>query len=109
MDFRIVEKAGQPVIEWIGEGTATAQDALVVKNKKPECADRLLALLADGDNDSDVIRGTLMDAEDFSLDQVKRAVGKLRAAEKVEVVKLANGRTVWRPISKVQAVSQSAD
>src|SRR5207247_673855 len=34
LDFRIVEKAGQPVVEWTGVGTATAQDALTVKGTK---------------------------------------------------------------------------
>lgn len=95
MDFRVVDKAGQPFIEWIGIGTATAQDALVV-NRKPDCSARLLALLQDGDNDSDVVRGTLMDGEGFSLDQTRRAVTKLRTDGKLDVIKLPGGKTVWR-------------
>jgi hypothetical protein len=108
MDFRLLDKAGQPVIEWLGIGTATAQDALTVKNARPDCAARLLTLLQDGDNESDELRGTLMD-EGFSLDQVKRAVGKLRLNGDLEVVKLANRKTVWRSKAKVQRASQSAD
>ena len=95
MDFRILERAGQPVVEWIGHGTATALDALTVEHK-PDCAGRLLALLQDGDNDSETIRGTLTEAEGFSLDQTRRAVARLRVEGKLEVVKLPNRKTVWR-------------
>jgi hypothetical protein len=98
MDFRIVEKGKQPVITWIGLGTATANDALVMK-KAPDCAARLLALLQDGDNDSDVVRGALMDGENFSLSQTRRAVTQLRTEGKIEVVKLPGGKTVWRKAS----------
>lgn len=95
MDFRVsVDKAGQPLIEWLGVGTATAQDALVV-NKKPDCAARILALLQDGDNDSDTIRTALME-ERFSLDQTRRAVTSLRSEHKLQVVKLQGGKSVWR-------------
>ncbi|HKN71040.1 MAG TPA: hypothetical protein VJX30_08425 [Terriglobales bacterium] len=107
MDFRIIEKNRQPVITWIGLGTATANDALVMK-KAPDCAVRLLALLQDGDNNSDIVRGTLMDGENFSLDQVKRAVAKLRQESKLEVIKQTGGRSVWRKV-KVQSADQSAD
>ena len=99
MDFRLVEQAGQPVVKWIGEGTATAQDALTVRNGKPDCSERMSALLVDGDNDSDLIRGVLMDSEGFSLDQTRRAVTKLRMEGKIEVIKLPGGRSVWRKLS----------
>jgi len=98
MDFRVLDKCGQPVIEWIGIGTASAQDALVV-TKAPDCAARLLAMLQDGDNDSDALRGRLMDEEGFSLDQTRRAVTKLRADGKVEVIKLPGGKSVWRKVN----------
>jgi hypothetical protein len=98
MDFRIVEKGKQPVITWMGLGTATANDALVMK-KAPDCAARLLALLQDGDNDSDVVRAALMDGENFSLDQTRRAITKLRTEGKIDVVKLPGGKTVWRKAS----------
>jgi hypothetical protein len=95
MDFRIKEQGKQPVIEWLGEGTATAQDALTVK-KAPDCADRLIALLRDGDNDSDIVRAQLMDGENFTLAQTRNAVTKLRAEGKLDVVKQASGKSVWR-------------
>lgn len=97
MDFRVVEKNGQPVVEWLGVGTATAHDALTVR-KAPDCAARLLALLQDGDNDSDRVRGTLMDAEGFSLDQTRRAVAKLKLSGQLEVVKLPGGKSAWRKV-----------
>ena len=104
-DFRIKEKGNQPVIEWIGQGTATAQDALTVK-KAPDCADRLMALLRDGDNDSDIVRARLMDGEGFSLDQTRRAVSKLKMEGKLEVTKRANGRTTWqRTVPNAQPTS----
>jgi putative DNA primase/helicase len=101
MDFRVLDRAGQPVIEWMGIGTATAQDALVVKrDQRPDCAAKLLDLLHDGDNDSDVVRSTLMDKDaegmGFSLSQTQRAVSKLRLEGKLEVVKLPGGKSVWR-------------
>lgn len=97
MDFRVLDKGGQPVIEWLGIGTATAHDALVVRGK-PDCAARLLAMLQDGDNDSDVVRGALME-EGFSLDQTRRAVTKLRTDGKISVVKLPGGKSVWRVVT----------
>jgi len=101
MDFRVVERDGQPVIEWIGIGTATAQDALVVKrDQRPDCAARLLEALHDGDNDSDVVRGMLMDKDaegmGFSLSQTQRAVAKLRLEGKLDVVKMPGGKSLWR-------------
>jgi len=101
MDFRVVDKAGQPVIEWIGIGTATAQDTLVVKpDQRPDCAAKLLEALHDGDNDSDVVRGMLMDKDtegmSFSLSQTQRAVAKLRLEGRLEVVKLPGGKSLWR-------------
>jgi AAA domain len=99
MDFCIHEKNKQPVINWIGTGTATAQDALVV-NRKPDCAVRLLALLKDGNNDSDVVRGVLMDAEGFTLNQTRRAITQLRADGKIDVVKLPGGKSVWRKVNE---------
>lgn len=95
MDFRIVEKDKQPVINWIGIGTAVAGDALVL-NKKPDCATRLLALLVAGDNDSDILRGALMDAEGFTLDQTRRAVAKLKLEGRLTVTKLPGGKSTWR-------------
>jgi hypothetical protein len=97
MDFRIVETKGQPVVEWIGRGTATAQDALT--KKTPDCGERLLALLQDGDNDSDMIRGTLTDVEGFSLSQTQRAVARLRVDRKLDVVKMGDRKTVWRKMT----------
>jgi putative DNA primase/helicase len=102
MDFRVVERDGQPVIEWIGIGTATAQDALTVKrDHRPDCAAKLLELLHAGDNDSDIVRGTLMDKDaegmGFSLSQTQRAVARLRLEGKLEVAKLPGGKSVWRP------------
>ena len=102
MDFRIQEQNKQPVIQWVGIGTATAQDALVVK-KTADYTARLLALLQDGDNDSDTIRGTLVDAEGFSLDQARRAVSNLKHAGKIEVLKVAGGKTVWRKLDGQRA------
>lgn len=100
MDFRVLDKAGQPVIEWLGIGTASAQDALLINKKGPDCAARLLDLLvADNDNDSEAVRGILMDQEGFSLDQTRRAVTKLRNDGKLEVVKLPGGKTVWRKVT----------
>jgi hypothetical protein len=99
MDFRLVEKAGQPVVDWIGQGTATAQDALTVKNGKADCAARLLELLVDGDNDSDRLRGTLMDDDGFTLSQTQRAVAKLKMAGQLEIVKLPGGKSVWRRVT----------
>jgi hypothetical protein len=61
----------------MGLGTATASDALVI-NKAPDCAVRLLALLQDGDNDSDVVRGVLMDGEGFSVDQSEARGGQAK-------------------------------
>jgi hypothetical protein len=98
MDFRVLDRSGQPVIEWIGIGTATAQDALTIK-KAPDCAVRLLALLQDGDNDSDAMRGVLIDVEGFSLDQTRRAVTKLRMDGKIDVIKLPGGKSVWHKVS----------
>jgi hypothetical protein len=98
MDFRIIEQNGQPVVTWIGIGTATANDALVVKKGQPDCAERLSALIQDGDNDSETLRTTLMD-EGFSLDQTRRAVAKLRVGGKLDVVKLQGGKTVWRRVN----------
>jgi hypothetical protein len=99
MDFRVLfTKDDQPLIEWLGIGTATAQDALVAK-KAPDCAMRLLDTLQDGDNDSEMVRGTLMD-DGFSIDQVKRAVTKLRQAAKLDVAKVANGKTLWRKLAE---------
>jgi hypothetical protein len=95
MDFRIVEKDKQPVVLWLGIGTAMASDALVV-NKKPDCAARLLALLVAGDNDSDGLRGALMDAEGFTLDQTRRAVAKLKLEGRLVVTKLPGGKSAWR-------------
>jgi len=97
MDFRIVEKGKQPVITWMGIGTATANDALVMK-KAPDCAAKLLGLLQDGDNDSDTVRGALMDDDGFSLSQVARAVAKLKLESKLEVIKAASGKSVWRRV-----------
>ena len=81
MDFRIVEKARQPVITWIGLGTATANDALTM-TKKADCAAKLLELLRDGNNDSATIRQELTDLE-FSKPQIDRAVTKLPDCETV--------------------------
>ncbi len=106
MDFRVNDKQGQPVIEWLGIGTATAQDALVIKKTGPDCAARLLSLLRSGDNDSDAIRGQLMDIEGFTLDQTKRALAKLRSEHKVDVLKVAGGKSVWRPTRSGAALTE---
>jgi hypothetical protein len=103
MDFRIVERGKQPVITWIGIGTANASDALSM-TKTPDCAAKLLELLRDGDNNSDTVRESLYDLG-FSKDQVSRAVSKLRFAEKLEIIKQANGKTVWRKMSPGDTVS----
>jgi AAA domain len=108
MDFRIVEKGKQPVITWIGLGTATANDALVMK-KAPDCAVKLLGLLQDGDNDSEAVRGILMDEDSFTVSQIARAVSKLKLEDKLEVVKAASGKSVWRPVkANLQAPTQLA-
>ena len=96
MDFRIIEQDHQPVVTWIGLGTASANDALVI-NKKGDCAERLLALLQDGDNDSQSIKDALGD--EFTVDQTRRAVAKLRVGGKLEVIKLPGGKTIWRRVN----------
>src|SRR5215469_16468896 len=96
MDFRLVDADGHPRIEWIGEGTATAGDALVIADTKTRggCGDDLKALLTTEWQDSAEIKAQLLEAG-YSMMTVNRARGEVILRKLMEVRRQGN-KTEWR-------------
>lgn len=96
MDFTLEDTNGQPRIRWIGQGTASAGDALTLTTEKTRggCTGDLKTLLTSEWQESAGIKGKLLSAG-YGFATVSRAASQLTLTGEMEQDK--RGRlTFWR-------------
>lgn len=95
MDFQLVDVDGHPRIEWTGEGTASASDALTLTTKtRGGCAEDLKGLLTGEWQESASVKGKLLSIG-YGLATVSRAAAQLALTGEMQQDK--RGRlTFWR-------------
>ncbi len=96
MDFQLVDVDGHPRIQWMGEGTASASDALTLTNGKTRggCADDLKTLLTGEWQESAGVKGKLL-STGYGLATISRAAAQLALTGVMQQDK--RGRlTFWR-------------
>jgi hypothetical protein len=95
MDFRVNGVSPDERLEWTGQGTASANDALTIQNKsRGGCADDLKALLTADWQESAGIKGQLL-TMGYGLATVSRAAAQLDLTGAMQLER--RGRlTFWR-------------